>query len=492
MTRTHRSRAAGPAAWTAGLLALSSSLIGDVARAADPEGEAAPPRVLVLEPSLGLQETYTDNVALTAANRISDLITRALASLEARLDTGRSKVRLDVQVAYDAYSRESDRSGWTAAADGAASYALAPDLLTLRANGAISNGTISSFARSATDRHGAPGRIQLATYDVGPELTGRIADRLDVTAAARFGQVLYSNASGGPLAVPRDDSIAQVVGAVQSDASRRLQLQTSGEYLHDDLDFTSATGVQSAYLRVARGWRLIGRLGYDHIRQGPTLRIDAPLASAGFEYQPSSSSRITIEAGRRYHRPVWSADAVVELSPRVLAAAAYSEQVQPDQVGIARSFRAFAEAAQKLPPPLVPANFNLPPDLANATSLYRSASLRAVYDDLVNNLAVTAEWTSRKFLTVAGQDRSLLMNAVFTRRVRPDLTLALRASYARTFESPSFGPSRALGASAELAYRVNSRTDVAVNVSHTDNRQLASGGERVRENAIFAALRRRF
>jgi uncharacterized protein (PEP-CTERM system associated) len=491
MYRTRRSRAARPARWTAGLVALSSSLIGDFTRAADHEPVAAPQQALVLQPSLELQETYTDNVALTAHDKVSDLITRAVLSIEATLDTGRAEGHADANVGYDVYARQSARSGWYAAGNGAASYALLPNLLTLKADASTSAGAISTFGLSATDRHGAPNLAQLTTYDVGPEFTGHTPDGLDVRAAARFAQVLYSNASSGPLLLPRDDSVVQLTWAVASDATRRLQLESSGEYLRDAHDFTSVSDIQSAFFRVG-GLRLIGRVGYDDITQGQLLHISAPLASAGFEYRPNGSSTITVEAGSRYHRAAWAANATMELSPHLLATASYVEQVQPDQVGVARSFFAFTEAAQNLPPPLVPTSFGVPADVTNATSLCRSATFRGVYHDEVNTLGVTADWTDREFLTVPGRDRTLLVDAVFTRRVRPDLTLVLRAEYAHTPKSPTYGPSQTVGGSVQLAYRLNSRTDVTLNLSRTQSRQLVQGGKRVTENALFQTLRRAF
>ncbi|HEX4741028.1 MAG TPA: TIGR03016 family PEP-CTERM system-associated outer membrane protein, partial [Caulobacteraceae bacterium] len=79
-----------------------------------------------------------------------------------------------------------------------------------------------------------------------------------------------------------------------------------------------------------------------------------------------------------------------------------------------------------------------------------------------------------------------------TRRMRPDLTLMLRADYARTPESPTYGPSDAAGGAVQIAYRLNSRTDLTLSFAHTQTRQLVQGGERVTENALFETLRRAF
>jgi uncharacterized protein (PEP-CTERM system associated) len=471
------------------LIALSSSLIGNLARAAEPEGGAAPQQALVLQPSVELQETYTDNVALTAQDKVSDFITRVLLSLEGTLDTARSEGKVDASVGYDAYARQTFRSGWYAYGNGSASYAIVPDLLTLAAAGSTTEGAISAFGVSATDRRGAPNLLQQTTYYVGPELTGHTPDGWDVKAAARFAQVFYSNASSGPLTLPSNDSIGQIVGDISSDATRRLQLENSGEYLHDTRSFVSVNDIQSAYYRLS-DFRLIGRVGYDVVTQDHVLHISAPLASAGFEYKPNSTSTITVESGVRYNRPAWAADATIEISPRLLATASYVEQVQPDQVWVARSYFGFTQAAQKLPPPLVPATFGVPLNLANVTSFNRTANFRGVYHDDVNNFSVTTGWNNSEYLTTPGQARSLLVNATYSRRVHPDLTLMLSGNYAYTPESTIYGSSQSVGESVQLAYRMNSHTDVTLNFSQTQNRQLVPVGERVTEAAVFVTLRR--
>jgi hypothetical protein len=185
-------------------------------------------------------------------------------------------------------------------------------------------------------------------------------------------------------------------------------------------------------------------------------------------------------------------DATLDLSPRLVATASYSEEVEPDQVGVARSFFAFTQAAQNLPPPLVPASFAVRGDLTDTTALSRSATFRSVYDDGVNTVGVTADWTDRELLTMPGRERTLVVDARVSRRVHPDLTLIVHADYARTLESQTYGPSQALGGAIEVAYRLNSRTDVTFAFSHSQNRQLVPGGERVTENALLQSLRRAF
>jgi hypothetical protein len=447
-------------------------------------------RAYAFHPSVGIQETITDNVALTAGDRRADSITRLFLGLEGEMNTGRATAELNAQFNYDAYARETERSDWSLDGVASASYQLVDELLAFRANGAVTNGAVSNFGVSATDRAGTPGRVQVVTYDVGPELTLRPADRVEIVAATRFAQVLYSSRDG--FQVPEDDNIFQAVGhAHVGDRTRRVELRTSAEYVRDDRGYRAATAVQSVFVGATRDLRLIGRAGYDRIEQDQ-LRIRAPVLSAGFEYRPNSRSTITVEGGRRYDRQTWAADALVQLSQRLFLSGGYSENIVPDQLAVARSFRTFAEAGERLPRPLVPDSFVLAGNLYNETSLYRSADLRALFQGPVNAVGVTANWTERRFLQAGGRDRTLLGDAHFTRQLRPDLMLAVRANYVRTYESPRYGESRGYGASGQLAWRLNSVSDLSASVARRENRQLFPGGERITENAISAAFRRSF
>lgn len=491
-----RRRRVSPAAWTAGACAMASTLLGDFARAADPDALTAPTqgRTLTLQIMGGVDLTLTDNVGRAPRDESSDIVISPVVAVTLDLSTPRATADLAGELRYDAYASESDRNGLWVAGSAAGSYAVIDDALWLKGQGAVTNSSISTFASSASNRHGTPGRVQLTTYDVGPEARVQIGDSATLAGAARYAQVIYGNLSNDPnFRLPEDDSIVQLVGnATLGDDAGRLQLQTAGEYLRDDLGFKSVTAVQSMFLRTSPALRVFGRAGYEELSQREMLDISAPILSAGLEYRPSGKSEFRLEGGRRYHRNTWSAEAVSQVTQWLYVAGGYSEIVQPDQVAVARSFRAFAEAAENLPPPLVRADLTLPGGLYNETSLYRSADLRILYARAGNRLAASLNWVDRKFLTTGGRDRTLLTDVVFNREVRPDLTVGVQGRYAHTYESPRFGPSRAFRLSAEAAYRLNSRTDIRASISRLHSRELVTGGDRVTENAILIGLRRRF
>lgn len=489
----------GSAVWGVSICALAWILLGGIAQAAEPETAPPPPplpdRALTVQAAIGLDVILTDNVALTADDGRSDAIIGPALGLTIDVATPRAEANLDGEVRYDVYANDTDRNGWWVNGSASGSYALIEDALWLKANGLITNGSISTFETAASDRHGSPGQVQLSSYDVGPEVRVRLGESVALAGAARFAQVIYSDASDEDpeFVPPQDDSIAQVIGSANMGApATRFQLQVAGEYIHDDLDFTSTLGVASAFVRVSPTLRVFGRAGYEDLSQASALDLNAPIVTAGIEYRPNNLSEFRIEGGTRYDRTTWAVDGFGQLNKWLYVSAAYSETVQPDQIGVARSLRAFTESAERLDSPLVRTDPILP-GLYNETSLYRAADLRGVYSRGGNTLDATVTWVDRKFLTGAGgQDRTLLTDFMFSRQVREDFWFRLRTRYIHTYETPRFGPSQAFRLSAEAAYQVNQRTELRANLSRTDNRELVTQGEHITENALLVGLRRRF
>jgi uncharacterized protein (PEP-CTERM system associated) len=477
-------------AWAASLCAVCSSLVANMSQAAEPVDL----RPFTVIPSVGLQGTVTDNGGATPEGEQSDFITRALVGLDMRLNTGRSTARLVGEVTYDAYARMKELSGWSVTGNGSGSYQIIPGLLSLEGRGTITNGNVSTFGTSATDRVGPQGRVQLATYDVGPQLTTTVGDAADVAVAARVAQVFYATESRNTeLLLPRDANIVQVIGRVSTgERIQRYELLTTGEFVKDNHGYRSANAVQSAYFSLARKVRLIARAGYERVSQPGIAKIEAPVLSAGVEFSPNTRSKITVEGGRRYDRTAWSADANVQLSERFFFTGSYAQTVQPDQVFVARSFRDFVARTAQLPPPIAPGSFTFSGNLYNETSLYKSAELRAVYTDMINTVTTSANWSDRKFLRAGGHDRTLITDLTLSRRMRPHLTATLQANYAKTYESPLYGASDAIGFSGRVIHRLNATTDLNASIDRVQSRQRIQGGQKIVENAFSFAIRKAF
>lgn len=456
--------------------------------------DAVDGRPFSLTPTLGLEELFTDNAALASGGRRSDVITRGVFRLDGALDGARATGRLSAEVAYDRYARTPGLSGASVAADGSGTYTLLPGVLALEAAGTIVNSRTTTFQASAVDRSGVPGRAQVSTYRIGPQLNVRLGDYADLAAAARFAQVSYAAADastvGAPL--PADDGLGQLIATV--DTAGRFpgyELLTTAQYEADTRDFHTASGVQSLYLRVAPRVRLIARGGYDTVRQVGVVAIDAPVASGGVEFTLNPSSKLSVEAGRRYHHDIWAAKADVSLSDRLVLSGSFEEAIQPDQLLVASSFEDYVEQAARLPPPIAPSRFTLTGDVYQQTSFSKTGALRAFYGTPRQSISLTAVVVDRRFLSIPGRDETVSGGVGYRRALSPDLSVSLNGAYARTFESPLYGASDSLGFQGGVAYLLNSSSELRVEGSTAYDRQLAARGRRVRDDTLRVAIQKR-
>jgi uncharacterized protein (PEP-CTERM system associated) len=452
-------------------------------------------RTFAIVPTLGLAAAFTDNVALTEHDRKSDLLLRPILQVDAFVNRGRASGRLTVQGSYDQYVRSNEFSGASLSADGEASYVFAPDFLRIDAHGVVTNGRSSNFGAPAIDRSGVNGRVQLAIWDVGPRLTTKLGDFADLTAVGRFSQVNYSAANRSQINTPLPSADNILQAGVRLDTGQRFrayELLTTGQIERDDHGYRAANGVQSLYVYVTPAVRVIARGGYERVEQKGVSTIDAVLASAGFELRPNKNSRISVEAGTRFRRTAWMAHAEVTVAERFYLRGDYNVAVQPDQVFVANSFQEFVEQSINLPPPIAPRDFRVQDNIYTEASYNKVGDFAALMTLPRGAIELTARYSNREFLRTRTRDRTALAGFVVRRDLRPDLRGAVEVSYAHTFESPVYGPSRTYVVNARLDYRANSTTDVSASYALANGKQLVAGGQTVYDNTVLVAIRKRF
>jgi uncharacterized protein (PEP-CTERM system associated) len=452
-------------------------------------------RGFALVPTVGLDLAVTDNVALSEHDRKSDLLVRALLRLDALLNRGRAYGQLFVEGLYDQYARSNDFNGASLEANGEGSYSLVPDILSLEAHADVTSGRTNNFGTPAIDRAGVNNRVQLAVWDVGPRLTSKLGDFADLEAVARYSQVHYWGADSSRLTapLPPDDGIVQVLGRL--DTGKRItayELLTTVQFAKDDHGYQTVNAVQSVYVNIDPVIRLFGRAGYEHVEQEDIADIEAPLLSAGVEWTPNANSRISLEGGQRFHRAAWAAHAEATLSNHVFLVGDYSEAVQPDQVFVVGSFQQFVEENLNLPLPIAPQRFQLQDNIYSQPSFNKVGELRILLTNPRTSLELSGRYSDREFLGFETNDRTVLAQAVLKHALRPDLDGVIHASYARTYESPVYGPSRNYAVNAQLAYRANSTTDFTATYAYANGKQLFTAGETISDNSFLIAIRKRF
>ncbi|MDB5453985.1 MAG: hypothetical protein JWO33_2563 [Caulobacteraceae bacterium] len=455
---------------------------------------SGPARGLFVTPTLLVQESYTDNVAFTAGQRRSDLITRATLGLDAGVERGRATGKLSLDVFYDHYARRSQLSGWSAAGEAQGSFWLLKDRLSLVAEGTVTNGYTSAFTVSALDRSGVPGRTQLTVFFVGPRFTARLGEFADLSTAARYGQVSYdAGASSEVGALPADDRIAQAAARLDTgDRSRRLQLITNAQFDDDSQGYRAWNAVQSAYLTLTRGIRLILRGGYEQTRQNGVVNIGSPQFSAGLELRPRAGLRFNVEAGRRFERTTFAASGEWALSPRTIIWARHAESLTPAQIYIANAFTDYLTDQALLGTLPTPIRLSFNENLYYQTSYNKRSELHLRHEGPSQSFEVSGEFSDRRFLNTDTRDRFALGAVAVTRHVRPDIDVGVRGEYTRTFASPRYGRNDTYQVEGRVTYALNSSTRFDAEYHHKHGSQHFVGGEKITENVFLVALRKRF
>jgi len=448
-----------------------------------------------ITPTVGFEAAFTDNVLLTEHDRKSDFLARALLRLDSLLNHGRTVGRLTVEGFYDWYARTNDFNGASVNADGNASFSLVPDLLSIDADAVVTNGRTTTFGTPAIDRAGVEGRVQVAVWDIGPKLTTKLGDFADLLGMARFSQVYYWGAASSEITtpLPQDDNIVQVVGRIDTGKRMRgYQLLTILQFEKDEHGYQQVNAVQSVYVTVDPAVRLIGRAGYERVEQENISTIEAPLLSAGFEFTPNDTSRITIEGGERFNRGAWSAQAEAAFADHLYLAGEYSEAVQPDQVFVANSFQEFVEQSMNLPLPIAPQRFQVTDNLYSQASFNKVGDLRVLLRNPRTSVELMGRYTDREFLSTHTHDRTAQTTVTLKHALRRDLNGTAEFTYSKTYESPLYGASRTYGANATLDYHANSTTDVTATYAFSNGKELFTGGRTINDNTFLIALRKRF
>lgn len=456
--------------------------------------DIADAREFYIAPKLGIQESFTDNVLLTSANQKADLVTRFNLDNTLGVNTGRTLISIQTNFSYDVYANQGQLSDWSLQGIASGTYAAIPGFLYLDAEGEVTNGNLTTFGSSAIDRSGTAGRVQLATYSAGPRLTTAVGNFADLEVRARAAQVHYDtqDTSVTPL-LPQNSNIFQA-SAVARTGNRfaNMEFVSAGNYQRDDHDFRLYNGIQSVFVTVMPGLRLLGRGGYEHLELPLMSNLNAPIWSTGFEYTLNEASQITAEGGERYNHTNWRFQGVVRLAQRLTWSASYTEILAPAQVEINNSFEDFMNLSRLLATPVVSLNSGLFGNLINQPSLAKSADTQFHYLTDLGSLDFTVAWNDRRFIATGDHDRSLQGRVGYTHRLAADLSASLSGSYGRTFSSPIFGESEFFSGELTVAYRLNSTWEARGGYAILHSQQFTPISDSVTENVLFVSLQKSF
>lgn len=451
-------------------------------------------REFFISPRIGIQESITDNVMLTSTNQEVDFVTRFNLDNTLGVNTGRTLISIQTNFSYDVYGKNGQLNDWSLQGVASGTYAVVPGFLYLDAEGEVTNGNLTTFGTSAIDRSGTAGRVQLATYNLGPRMTTTVGDFADLEVRARAAQVHYDTEDTTITALlPQNANIFQASGVARTaDRFANLEFVTAGNYQRDDHDFRLYNGIQSAFVTVMPGIRLLGRGGYEHVELPLMANLNAPVWSTGFEYTINEASQITAEGGERYNHTNWRFQGVIRLAQRLSWSGSYTEILAPAQIEINDSFEDFMNLSRLLATPVVSVNSGLFGNLINEPSLAKSADSQLHYQMDLGTLDFNLSWNDRRFISTGDHDRSLQGGLTYTHRLAADWSVGVGANYGRTFSSPIFGESEFVTGELNIAYQLNSTWEARAGYAYLHSTQFTPISDSVSENIAFVSLQKSF
>lgn len=456
--------------------------------------DIADAREFSIAPRLGILESFTDNVLLASTNPEHDFVTRFNLDNQLAVNTGRTLAAINSTLSYDKYADHSELDGWSIQGIANGTWAAIPGFLYLDAEGQVSNGTVTTFGSSALDRSGTSGRVQLATYNMGPRITTTLGDFADLLVRGRFAQVHYDTQDAAVSSLLPTNSNIYQASAVATTGERFLgfQFDTAVNYQRDDHDYRAYNGTESVFFRVLPSLRLLARGGYEHVELPLVTAIDSPIWSTGFEYSPNDDSRITLEGGERYNRTNWRAEALFRLGARLTWTASYRQVLQPSQVSINDSFTGFMDFSRLITTPGITPSSPLFGNLVDQPSLTKTAETHLLYQTERDILDFALTYDDHRFVSTGDRDSSIQAHVNYTRRLAEDLSLDFGGSYGKTFSSTIFGESEMLRAEFGVSYQLNSTwsTRAGYAIAHNSQSALISGD--VLENVAFVSLEKSF
>ncbi|HEX4259560.1 MAG TPA: TIGR03016 family PEP-CTERM system-associated outer membrane protein [Acetobacteraceae bacterium] len=302
-----------------------------------------------VQPSIGVQEYFTDNAFQTPTNKSSDFITGITPGLTLSDDGPRVQASVNYQPTALIYARNSSQTRFDQNFSGQATVTLVPDEVFLDARGYVTQGasnggfapgnqvllsrnqstTVTTFTVSpyAVHRFG-----DIGTAEIGATLGTTSTSGGQTTGFDAFGTPVSGNPNGDSQSV---EELAQfTTGAILPRIQNRTQFdatqQTGNVGTQQSTRFYATNRVEYA---LNHHFALIGEIGYENLRFSgfPPTRISDAIWRAGGRWDPDPDSSITITYGHRDGFNSLFVNAYYALTARTTLFASYTSGLQTDQ-----------------------------------------------------------------------------------------------------------------------------------------------------------------
>ena len=292
------------AAALASCAALTSQAANAQAQAAANGG--APRDPWRLQPSLSINETYSDNINLAPpGSERSDFVTTISPGLRLTRLGSRLTLNFDYQPEYLYYANGTNGAGLRNNLSAFANATLIENLLVFDARVSISQQNISPFGNLAANSvNGSNNRAESRVYSFGPTLQSRFGNDLSYSAGYH-----YTGSSYDSSALSTNHT-STLFGSVQSGTSTR-DVGGGLTYNRSDQVYGGANEIITESLNSNLTYVLTPTIhlrtgaGYDRNRYPalPDRGTSGLSYFGGFDWNPTRHTRLSAQVGHRYLGP---------------------------------------------------------------------------------------------------------------------------------------------------------------------------------------------
>ena len=283
-----------------------------------------------VRPNLTVSERYTDNVNLAPSGQSSqnDLITEIRPGVQIYKDGARLKVRVNYSLQSLTYLNTSDYNAINHQLSASANAELLKDFLFLDANTAVYQQNINALGAVGFGNTNATKNLTtVGTYDISPYIKKRFGSFADGDFRIRQSGVYY-NSQGISNTLTNN-----VTGSLLSGSSfNDLFWGLNYSYTKNKNQFVADTEFESASATLGyaltRKLRVNATAGQERNSYISATggKIDGPFWNAGFEWTPTSRTRVAATYGHRFFGRTYSFD-LSERTRHTTWRAGYSENL---------------------------------------------------------------------------------------------------------------------------------------------------------------------
>ena len=469
------------------VLAAGVGLIGENASAqTQAAGNAGAPRdPWRLTTSLGIEETYSDNVNLAPqGSERSELVTSVNPSLRLTRYGSRLTLNLGYQPQFLYYARGTNGSTLRNYLDATANATVVDNLLFFDARAAVTQQNVSPFGSLAANSvNGSNNRAESRTYSFGPTLRSRFGNDLSYNAGYRYTGSSYDSTALG------SSHTSEIFGSIQSGTSLR-DLGGGLTYNRSDQIYggvneiiTENVGANLTYV-LSPTVHLRTGVGYDRNRYPafPDNDLSGLSYFGGFDWNPTRHTQLSAQVGHRYFGPTANISLRESTAHTSLSVSYTRDQTTSSASGLGL----VANPQYALVDQLL---LTVIPDPAQRAQLVTGILARA---GLPTSQFATAGFLSNQLYVQKRLDITLVLlglrNTVSLNAYRSDSQVLSNLSVGTDIFNQS-SRFRQTGFSANWSYKLGPRTSANVGAQKIHNQAVVGAGD-TRQRILTASINR--